>query len=126
MTSLWQGQKAGRALDKSTYQTAEAKSETKFVQYKFEQEKKYWEKANAADARYDARYDELSANFMQYASKGTSGQPIILQTGSGGAKGADGPSPSTLVPITYQDGLICAENTARLLEAHKWAIDLNK
>jgi hypothetical protein len=126
MTALWDGEKDGRETDRLAYAVGTAKAETAFVKFKYDTEKKYQEKSDETDRNAYARIDEFRASFLQYAAANKAGQPFVIQTSGGGTKGADGPSSSAVVPITTQDGLICAENTARLLEAHKWAIELNK
>lgn len=85
-------------------------------------------KANAADKNYSGLLTKYNASLLRYKaaqgrSKSTDQYQGDNQEGST-AQISDGPGASTYVSITMNDAQICANNTARLMAAHDWAIHL--
>jgi hypothetical protein len=118
---------SGRQADKSRYEAVQAKTELDFKNYKTDKEKESRDKAAKADADAAALSDKYHAAVLRYqaAQRKTSGPSTVPSEGNT-TESLDGPGESSLISITTEDALICADNTARLEIGHDWAIDLEK
>lgn len=118
-------ERTAREADHDRYkrQQAEYTAEAEANARKKEQE--YAEQARKADESYGSLLSKYNDSLVRYkASQGTirrDNLPVSTNT----SEGSNGPSessglPSELIIITYDDALICAENTARIKTVHDW------
>lgn len=118
-------ERLARENDRKTYIAEQAEYTAKAQENARKKEQEYADKADKADQSYADLLGKYNASLMRYkASQGTirrDNLPISTNT----SEGSNGPSesselPSELIIITYDDALICAENTARIKTVHDW------
>lgn len=115
-------EKAGRKQDRDRYVAEQAEYKAKALEAKAKKELQDAKKAADADNRVNYWRSKFNDSLVRYnrATKGSVGSTNLPGTGAE-AKGSDGPSGDSFIPITVNDANICAINTARLLSAHEWA-----
>lgn len=121
-------ERTAHAADVKSYKDAQAQADkdAKAQVQQVIQESKV--KANAADKNYSGLLAQYHASLLRYqanqsGSKSASGHQADDQ-GSQTPQSSDGSSSGSGLFITMKDAQICAENTARLVSAHDWAIHL--
>lgn len=93
----------------------------------------YKYKANEADEAYrslSAKYRDITRLYSQANPARSSVKQSVAAPSSGSAESDYRPGEDTELPIREvvipsYDLLICAENTARLMIARDWALDIN-
>lgn len=118
-------ERTARESDYARYKAEQKDYEAKAQAEARRKEQEYAEQARKADESYDSLLSKYNDSLVRYkASQGTirrDNLPISTNT----SEGSNGPSesselPSELIIITYDDALICAENTARIKTVHDW------
>lgn len=119
-------EKAGRALDRSAYEKAQAEATALALSNKLKAEAEYARQANEADTRATDLSDQYRAAVLRYEAAQRASRATDLPKRANAPQGADGPGGGAVIPqgsilIPTGDALICGENTARLQSAHDWS-----
>lgn len=123
-------EKASHIADVNSYKQAQADAQNKADATKKQLQKESQDKANAADSSYANLLATYHANLVRYKTlegirSGPSGGSASGSTQVPNGTSSNPQFPST-VTITADDAEICTENTARLSNAHDWALTLGK
>lgn len=119
--------RANRIADRATYESAQHEYEAKALREKLEIEERNRERAEEADASYRSLLEQYNAVLMRrFAAPRSTDSGTDLPGTAPTSEGVDGPSEGPVIPeitIPFEDAEICAENTARLEVARKWALE---
>jgi hypothetical protein len=121
-----EAERSGRALDAATYRQAQSDYKAKAEAEAREKERKYAEVAKQADASYAALLDKYNASLLRYKAQAniSTGSGTNLSVNPRTPSGTDRSDPGAelspeLIVIPFEDALICAENTAKLITAQQ-------
>lgn len=122
-------EKAGRALDRSNYEKAQAQAAVDAYAAKIKKEAEDAKKAEAADARYADLSGQYRAAVLRYQAAQRAAGKADLPKSSQASSGPNSPGGAPIIPlgsilIPEADALICATNQGRLEAAHEWALSL--
>lgn len=120
-TLLLQAEKQAHASDIASYKVAQAEADSKAKMIKENLEKESKANATQASADYASLLERYRISVLRYA-KDHGGTATARSSSTDIAKGSDGPSEDTVLPVRQSDLEICSENTARLVAGHDWAI----
>jgi uncharacterized protein YlxW (UPF0749 family) len=123
-------EKVAHKVDIATFKAAQKLADDNAKTERARIIKEAQENANKADANYATLLSHYRANLLRYkAHQGRTSQAAdhklpTPQSGDGTSTDAD--VPGSGIVITYEDAMICADNTARLKAVHDWAVNLPK
>ena len=102
----------------------QAQAEAMALETKIQLEEKYEKSRKESDAAYQSLSDKYRAAVLRYQKANTIRLPSAAGTSEdpSGSSIPDGPGGDTLVSVKSDDLMICAINTARLVNAREWAI----
>lgn len=128
----YHAEKALRAADKAAYTQAQAEA-TRLAKAALDRaEARYQEKARAADKKTALAVAAADAATADYARRMRVKAPSCAASAAPstashyGSRLSEVMSPDTYVAVSDADLQACAVNTAKLLQARKWALSLDK
>lgn len=128
----WDHEKAGRALDRAAYESAQLEADRAFALRALEIENGYRTKAKEAEHEYKSNLADAHAAARRYMdanrvlrnTKGTTGNAAQC-TADRDTAISEG-SPETAILVSEQDFLICTNNSQYALSAYNWAQSLGE
>lgn len=112
--------------NKITYELAQKDYELKAYKKFKERETEYAEQAKQAKEKYADLRAEYGRNLMRFQAAQSQVRRLAADAKDRSAELSGGTSKDSEILITTNDGLICAENTAKLKAAQEWALKLKE
>jgi hypothetical protein len=113
-----------RKTDKITYEAAQKEYELKEFKARTERERQYAENARQSEKKYNNLHAEYARNLVRFQAAQSEARRLAAAAKNRSAGVPVRASESPEILITTDDGLICAENTAKLKAIQDWALKL--